>query len=121
MLEKQEKRKRRHQRIRKKIKGTAERPRLCVFRSNKHTYAQIINDEVGKVVASAKDMDLSKKEQKTEGENRKVELARKVGKLVAKRAKKKGVKKVVFDRAGYKFHGRVKAVAEGAREEKLKL
>ncbi len=121
MLQKQEKRKRRHQRIRKKIKGTAERPRLCVFRSNKHIYAQIINDEVGEVIAAAKDMDLSKKEREIKEENRKVELARKVGRLVAKKAKKKGVERVVFDRAGYKFHGRVKAVAEGAREEKLKL
>lgn len=102
-------RKIRHKRLRKKISGTADKPRLCVFRSNKHTYAQLIDDQKAEVMLSTNDFGMK---------GTKKERAFKVGQSIAKEAK---VKKVVFDRAGYKFHGRVKAVAEGAREGGLKF
>jgi large subunit ribosomal protein L18 len=89
-----------------------EKPRLCVFRSNKHIYAQLINDENGKVLLAASDLEVKK------GGTKK-ELAHEVGKLIAQKAKKKKIEKVVFDRGGYKYHGRVKALAEGAREQGL--
>lgn len=104
-------RQRRHKRIRAKIYGTAKRPRLCVFRSNKHTYAQLIDDENNKVIASASDAGVKK--------GKKLDKAQKVGELIAKIAEEKKIKKVVFDRAGYKYHGRVKALAEAAREKGL--
>ena len=106
MLEKQEKRKRRHKRVRAKIEGTEEVPRLCVFRSNKYIYAQIINDQEGKTLLSAK---------------AELKLADKVGQEIAKKAIAKKLKKVVFDRGGYKYHGRVKALAEAARKGGLKF
>jgi len=111
---KNERRLRRHKRIRKKVFGTPERPRLCVFRSNKHIYAQIIDDTIGHTLVSASTLDpeLREKLQKTWNK----EAAREVGKLIARRALEKGIKKVVFDRSGYKYHGRVKELAEGARE-----
>ena len=111
---KNERRLRRHKRIRKKVFGTPERPRLCVFRSNKHIYAQIIDDTIGHTLVSASTLDpeLREKLQKTWNK----EAAREVGKLIARRALEKGIKKVVFDRGGYKYHGRVKELAEGARE-----
>lgn len=111
---KNERRLRRHKRVRKKVFGTPERPRLCVFRSNKHIYAQIIDDTIGHTLVSASTIDpeLREKLQKTWNK----EAAREVGKLIAKRALEKGIKKVVFDRGGYKYHGRVKELAEGARE-----
>lgn len=110
---------RRHKRIRKKVFGTPERPRLCVFRSNKHIYAQIIDDTIGHtlVAASTLDPELRGKLQKTWN----IEAAREVGRLIGKRALEKGIKKVVFDRGGYKYHGRVKALAEGAREAGLEF
>ncbi|PTX58196.1 LSU ribosomal protein L18P [Melghirimyces profundicolus] len=107
-------RKRRHFRVRKKIMGTAERPRLNVFRSSKNIYAQVIDDINGHTLASASTLDAELKESGIYGGN--VEAARKVGELIAKRASEKGIKKVVFDRGGYIYHGRVKALAEGARE-----
>ena len=116
MLEKR--RKRRHKRIRSEIRGTKERPRLNVYRSNKHIYGQIINDDTGKVLVSAKDMDVEKD---INDDNRKVALAFEVGRLLAEKAKKQDIEKVVFDRGGYKFHGRVKSLAEGAREGGLKF
>jgi large subunit ribosomal protein L18 len=116
---KQQRRYRRHKRIRAKVFGTARRPRLCVFRSNKHIYAQLIDDEKGKTLAAASDLEL-KKTQKTKKlkneKNKKVAIACEVGKLIAEKAKTKKIEKVVFDRGGYKYHGRVKALAEGARE-----
>jgi large subunit ribosomal protein L18 len=113
---KKEKRKRRHKRIRAKIFGTEKRPRLCVFRSNKHIYAQLIDDEKGHTIVSASDLELKRIEKMT-----KVQKAKEVGKLIAKKAKEKNIEEVVFDRAGYKYHGRVKALAEGAREGGLKF
>lgn len=106
MLEKQIKRKRRHKRVRAKIKGTAKVPRLCVFRSSKYIYAQIIDDEKGKTLAAV---------------DGKLASAAEIGKLIAKKAIEKKISKVVFDRGGYKYHGRVKALADGAREGGLKF
>ena len=107
-------RKRRHMRVRKKVRGTAERPRLCVFRSLNHIYAQVVDDNLGHTLVSASTLD---KEIRSEAEGeRKTEAAQLVGKLVAERAASKGIAKVVFDRGGYKYHGRVKALAEAARK-----
>ena len=105
-------RKRRHVRVRKKIHGTAERPRLVVTRSSKHISAQLVDDLVGKTLASASTMEADVRS--IEGD--KTAKARKVGELVAERANSAGVDGVVFDRAGNKYHGRVAALADGARE-----
>lgn len=113
----QEKRKRRHRRVRAKVFGRPERPRLCVFRSNKHIYAQLIDDEKRKILLGVNDISFSQIKEK----KGKVEIAFEVGKLIAKKALEKKIKKVVFDRGGYKYHGRVKALAEGARKEGLKF
>lgn len=110
---------RRHLRLRQKISGTAERPRLNVFRSLKHIYAQIIDDTKGVTLVSANTNDKEIKEKFPYGGN--AAAAAEVGKLVAKRALEKGIETVVFDRGGYIYHGRVKALAEGAREGGLKF
>ena len=107
---------RRHARVRRKISGTAARPRLNVFRSSKHIYAQIIDDVAGVTLVSASTMD---KDFTGNGGN--IEAVKAVGNTVAKRAIEKGITEVVFDRGGYIYHGRVKALAEGAREGGLKL
>lgn len=104
-------------RIRKVVKGTAERPRLSVFRSNKEIYAQLIDDVNGKTLAAASSMSNELKDEK----GTKTEMATKVGKLAAQKAIEAGIKAVVFDRNGYLYHGRVKAVADGAREGGLTL
>lgn len=107
---------RRRRRIRKKIQGTAQRPRLSVFRSNKHIYAQIIDDHSCHTLAQASSRQLGIKEScKT------VEVAKTVGKMLAESARKAGVEQVAFDRGGYLYHGRVKALAEGAREGGLRF
>lgn len=110
---------RRQARIRKKIKGTAERPRLSVFRSAKHVYAQVIDDSAGTTLATASSVEKDFKDQ-GQVENKK-SAAVLVGKLVAQRALDKGINKVVFDRNGFLYHGRVKAISEGAREAGLEL
>ncbi|NLY43003.1 MAG: 50S ribosomal protein L18 [Clostridiaceae bacterium] len=107
---------RRHARVRKKVFGTAERPRLNVYRSLKNIYAQIIDDNAGHTLVSASTLDA---ELKHLGYGGNKAAAREVGKLIAKRALKKGIKKVTFDRGGYIYHGRVKELAEGAREAGL--
>ena len=107
---------RRHIRVRRKISGTAECPRLCVYRSNTNIYAQIIDDVAGKTLASASTMD---KEVKTKHSNK--EAAKEVGTLIAKRATEKKIKTVVFDRSGYIYHGVVKELAEAAREGGLEF
>jgi large subunit ribosomal protein L18 len=109
-------RKVRHLRVRKKIRGTAERPRLNVFRSSRHIYAQIIDDVKGVTLAAASTLD---KELDGIENGGNVEAARKVGELIAKRAQEKGLKAVVFDRGGYLYHGRVQALADAAREAGL--
>jgi len=123
MLKKQEKKQRRHKRIRAKIQGTKDVPRLGVFRSGRHIYAQLIDDEKGKTLASASDKELGKaaKTKKKEGLSGKKEAAFKVGQLIAEKGKKIKVARVVFDRSGYKYHGRVKALADGAREAGFKF
>lgn len=109
----------RHRRIRKKISGTPERPRLSVYRSEKHIYAQIIDDVNGRTIVAASTVEkvLREKLQKTWN----VDAAKEVGKLIAERAIAKGIKDVVFDRGGFKYHGRVKALADAAREAGLKF
>jgi len=107
-----------HTRIREKMSGTAERPRLNVYRSLNHIYTQLIDDLNGVTIASASSMS-KKGEEKVYGGN--VEAAKAVGKLIAERAQEKGVKKVVFDRGGYLYHGRVKALADAAREAGLEF
>ncbi len=102
---------RRHKRVRRKVSGTAECPRLCMFRSNQGIYAQIIDDVAGKTLVSASTLD---KEVKTKHGN--CEAAKEVGKLIASRAKEKKISDVVFDRSGYLYHGVVKSLAESARE-----
>ncbi|OHA19113.1 MAG: 50S ribosomal protein L18 [Candidatus Taylorbacteria bacterium RIFCSPHIGHO2_01_FULL_45_63] len=102
------KRERRHRKIRAKVSGTSARPRLAVFRSNKHLYAQIINDEKGETLATATSREV--------GGKTLLEKAREIGKIIAKKAVAKKIDKVVFDRAGYVYTGKIKALAEGARE-----
>lgn len=122
MLRKENKnlsRQKRHLRVRKKVTGTGERPRLNVFRSLSHIYAQIINDETGVTLVSASSMDKEIRESIEYGGN--IEAAKQVGEVVAKRALAQGIEKVVFDRAGYIYHGRVAALAEAAREAGLKF
>ena len=109
-------RERRHIRVRTKISGTAERPRLCVYRSNTNLYVQIIDDVAGKTLAQASTMD---KEVKTKHSNK--EAAKEVGALIAKRALERNIKTVVFDRGGYIYHGVVKELAEAAREGGLEF
>lgn len=106
-----------HRRIRRKVTGTAERPRLCVFRSVKHIYAQVIDDTQGRTLASADSG--GKGDARASGGN--VAGAKAVGRLIAERAKAKGVEAVAFDRSGFNYHGRVKALAEAAREGGLKF
>ena len=106
----------RHNRVRGKISGTAERPRLCVFRSENNIYAQIIDDVAGNTLCSA-----STVEKGFEGNGGNIEAAKKIGNKIAERALAKGIEEVVFDRGGYIYHGRVQALAEGARESGLKF
>jgi large subunit ribosomal protein L18 len=108
---------RRHRRIRKKVNGTTERPRLCVFRSNNHIYAQVIDDTAQHTLAAASTLEPDLKGELSSGATRDASAA--VGKLVAKRALEKGIAKVVFDRGGNLYHGRIKALAEAAREAGL--
>ncbi|GIV97535.1 MAG: 50S ribosomal protein L18 [Herpetosiphonaceae bacterium] len=114
-----EQRLRRHYRLRSRVAGTPERPRLNVFRSNQHIYAQIIDDTIGHTLVSASTMDSELREKLTKMKG--VEQAQAVGKAVAERARQAGILKVVFDRGGYKYHGRVKALADGAREGGLEF
>jgi large subunit ribosomal protein L18 len=115
-IEKKEIRSRIHKRIRRKLAGTAERPRLAVFRSVAHIYAQVIDDAAGATLVSASSVD---KEGRIKGGN--LAAATTIGKLVAERAKAKGIQRVVFDRGGYQYHGRVKALADAARAAGLEF
>ncbi|MBM4465297.1 MAG: 50S ribosomal protein L18 [Chloroflexi bacterium] len=112
-------RRRRHRRVRRKAVGTVERPRLNVFRSLKHIYAQVIDDDKGHTLAAASTLDSELRGKLSD--LTKTEQARSVGRLIAERALARGVKQVVFDRGGYKYHGRVKALAEGSREAGLEF
>ena len=108
-----EKRFRRHLRVRNRVSGTAERPRLVVFRSLKHIYAQLVDDTSHRTLATVSDLSIE--------QGKKGERAAEVGKLIAERAKSAGITRVVFDRAGYRYHGRIKAVADGARKGGLEF
>lgn len=108
-------RERRHSRVRKKVAGTSDQPRLCVFRSLKNIYAQVVDDGVGATIVAASSLDEEVKKEIAEAKG-KIETSKAVGRVIAKRAKEKGIEKVCFDRSGYKFHGRVKALADAARE-----
>ncbi|MEX2151865.1 MAG: 50S ribosomal protein L18 [Gemmatimonadaceae bacterium] len=108
-----ERRFKRHLRVRNKIAGTPERPRLVVFRSLKHIYAQLVDDTASRTLATVSDLGIA--------QGKKGERASEVGKLIAERAKTAGITRVVFDRAGYRYHGRIKAVADGARKGGLEF
>ncbi len=112
----QDARSRRHARVRKGLRGTADRPRLAVYRSNRYIYAQVIDDLAGRTVAAASSQEADLREQRLT-----VETAARVGTMVADRAKEAGVTAVVFDRGGYKYHGRLKALADAAREAGLEF
>ena len=114
-------RQRRHLRVRNKIQGTSERPRLVVFRSLKNMEGQIVDDDAGTTLLGLSTLAPDLREFKAEGQNRRVEHAKAAGKLLAEQAKAKGIETVVFDRGGYRYHGRVKAFAEGAREGGLQF
>jgi large subunit ribosomal protein L18 len=119
-----EARQRRHRRVRRHVNGTGERPRLVVFRSNRGIEAQIVDDEAGRTLVSASWLDLRKTVKATQWEKTrrpKAKQAAEVGKLLARQAKEAGIETVVFDRGGYLYHGRVKALAEGAREGGLRF
>ena len=109
-------RQRRHYRVRRKVRGSAARPRLAVFRSNRYIYAQVIDDDAGRTLAAA-----SSQVPQIRGRRRTNETAAAVGKLIAARAKEAGVSRAIFDRGGYAYHGRIKALADGAREEGLEF
>ena len=111
-------RRRVHQRIRQRLSGSGERPRLNIYRSLNHIYAQVIDDSTGKTIASASTVQGKKGSKKTGGN---VASAKEIGKTIAQRAQEKGVKKVVFDRGGYLYHGRIKALADAAREAGLEF
>ncbi|PIS38707.1 MAG: 50S ribosomal protein L18 [Candidatus Nealsonbacteria bacterium CG08_land_8_20_14_0_20_43_11] len=111
-----EKRERRHRRVRAKIFGTEKKPRFCVFRSASHIYAQLIDDEKGRTLIAASDREIKKTDKKD-----KKTIAGETGKLIAERAIKAKIEKVVFDRGGYLYHGRLKSLADGAREAGLKF
>ena len=112
----QQARHRRHRRVRKRVRGTADRPRLAVYRSNRYIYAQIIDDTAGHTLAAA-----SSQEPELRGSTLNVATAAKVGELIAARAQEAGISSVVFDRGGYKYHGRIKALADAAREAGLEF
>jgi large subunit ribosomal protein L18 len=116
--DKQQARTRRHHRVRKKVSGTAERPRLAVFRSNKHITAQVIDDRAGRTLAAASS---TERDIRGSGPTGNRAVAATVGRLVAERAKAAGVSRVVFDRGGFLYHGRIAAVADSAREAGLEL
>lgn len=111
----------RHARVRSKVFGTAKRPRLSVFRGNQHIHAQLIDDDTGKTLAQFSSLEINLPGGKTGKKEKKTDLAKQVGKQLAERAAALKIKEVVFDRGGYAYHGRVKALAEGAREGGLKF
>ena len=118
LVSRSERRVRKHARVRKKVSGTAEKPRLNVYRSSKHIYAQLVDDHAGCTLAAASSLCAELESLKT-GANK--QAAREVGKLIAKKAKEKSIERAVFDRGGYVYHGRIKELAEGAREGGLKF
>lgn len=118
LVSRTERRVRKHARVRKKVAGTTAKPRLNVYRSSKHIYAQLVDDDNGNTLASASSLSTELEGLKTGADKK---AAREVGKLIAKKAKEKSIEKAVFDRGGYVYHGRIKELAEGAREGGLKF
>jgi large subunit ribosomal protein L18 len=118
-LSKDQQRRRVHARVRMKVSGTPERPRLCIYRSSEHIYTQVIDDRSGTTLVSASSVDKETKKNVKGGGN--IASAKAIGKAIADRAKAAGISKVVFDRGGYKYHGRVKALADAAREAGLQF
>ena len=118
-LSKDQQRRRVHARVRMKVSGTPERPRLCIYRSAGHIYTQVIDDRSGRTLVSASSVDKETKKNVKGGGN--IASAKAIGKTIADRAKAAGISKVVFDRGGYKYHGRVKALADAAREAGLQF
>jgi len=121
MRKKRQRRERAHLRVRSRVRGTAERPRLAVYKSLKYVYAQVIDDDRGTTLAQASSADAEIRQQLTTGSAATQAAAKLVGQTIAERAKAKGVERVVFDRGGYIYHGNVKAVAEAAREKGLQF
>jgi large subunit ribosomal protein L18 len=119
LIDRSSERRRIHKRIRAKISGSEKRPRLCVYRSSKYVYAQIIDDAQGKTLVAASTVEKEVRGDTKQGGN--IQASKLVGKAIAERAKAKGIETVVFDRGGYVYHGRIKAVAEAARESGLKF
>ena len=117
---KKEGRKKRHRSLRKRIEGTAERPRLAIFRSSRHIYAQVIDDLANKTLVGTSDLGFEDSDKGGDDADKKA-TAKKVGAAIAKKCLEKGIDKVVFDRAGFKYHGRISALADGAREAGLKF
>lgn len=111
----------RHKRLRSKISGTAARPRLAVYRSISHIYAQLIDDVEGSTIAAASSLENELKDKDKDKDSGKISISKVVGESIGRRAAEKGISEIVFDRGGYKYHGRIKAVAEGAREAGLKF
>ncbi|HTY62729.1 MAG TPA: 50S ribosomal protein L18 [Acidobacteriota bacterium] len=118
-IDRADERRRIHKRIREKVTGKPDRPRLCVFRSLKHTYVQIVDDAAGKTLVAASTAEKAVRGDLKQGGN--ISASKLVGKVIAERAKAKGIDTVVFDRGGYLYHGRIKAIAEAARESGLKF
>jgi large subunit ribosomal protein L18 len=118
-LSKDQQRRRVHARVRMKVSGTPDRPRLCIYRSAEHIYTQVIDDRSGRTLVSASSVDKETKKKVKGGGN--IASAKAIGKTIADRAKAAGISKVVFDRGGYKYHGRVKALADAAREAGLQF
>jgi large subunit ribosomal protein L18 len=121
MIKKEKNRLNRHRRIRARVSGTSTKPRLVVFRSLNYTYAQLIDDETGKVLVAASDAKKGVKKDAAKKDGTKTVRAKKTGETIAKMAQEKGIKTCVFDRNGYKYHGRVKSLADGAREGGLQF
>jgi large subunit ribosomal protein L18 len=117
-LTSKERRKKKHRRVRKKISGRPSKPRFCVFKSNKHIYAQVVDDFTNRVLVGASSLSSEVKEKFERGN---CEAAHEVGRLTSERAQEMGIEEVVFDRGGYRYHGRIAAVAEGAREAGLQF
>ena len=111
----------RHNRLRSKISGTAKRPRLAVFRSISYIYAQLIDDVEGSTITAASSLENELKDKDKDKDSGKISISKVVGESIGRRAAEKGISEIVFDRGGYKYHGRIKAVAEGAREAGLKF
>ena len=111
----------RHKRVRAKIKGSLKRPRVAVFKSNQYVYAQVIDDEAGKTLASVSNYGGKKSKSKTKTKTKKSDEASKVGEVLAEKMKGIGISEVVFDRGGFKFHGRIKAVADGLKKGGIKI